>query len=114
MAAKQCTATCGQNMNIWLSLHKKQTHTHISVLVHTQAPCSMHQLSCRCANWLDVVLKIVSVQSPACLRKRSCPFNSASQQAVNRKRLWMKRQGSFKVYFPALNRTVLYDPYHGY
>ncbi len=90
-----------QNMNIWLSLHKTDanthTHTHTHIFIHSQAP-SMHQLSCCCANWLDVVLKIVSVQSPVCLQKRSCPFNSESQQAINRK--WLRiKGGGLKVHF---------------
>lgn len=74
--------------------HMAETH----ILIHSQAP-SMHRLSCCCANWLDVVLKIVSVQSPVCLQKRSCPFNSESQQAVNRKWLWIKEGGGLKVHF---------------
>lgn len=64
----------------------------------------MHQLSRRCANWLDVALKIVSVQSSVCLQKRSCPFNSQSQQAVNRKWLQIKGWG-FKAGFCLIVQT---------
>lgn len=46
-------------------------HTHI--LIHSPAP-SMHQLSRCCANWLDVLLKIVSVLSPCLPSEKIVPF----------------------------------------
>lgn len=58
-------------MNIWLSLHKADAHTHI--LIHSPVP-SMHQLSRYCANWLDVLLKIVSVLSPCLPSEKIVPF----------------------------------------
>lgn len=50
------------------------THTpHTHILIHSPAP-SMHQLSRHCANWLDVLLKIVSVLSPCLPSEKIVPF----------------------------------------